>query len=150
MSKRPGGIEYIAFSLPAADAEELRRLARRLAYVNVEPLAVELFRIGFQAIDQRFEPATRLAKFVRARRAVQGGRRGRQAVGESSDRHAQDARARERRSDRLSRRERRAAFDEAPLVAGVVPRDVQQDPPGRSGSRRAAAKTKRATARPTD
>lgn len=78
MSRRPRDNDrpqFVTFSLSPADVTALRRCARRLAFPNVEPLAVEIFHVGLQILHEQFEPTTRAAVFLRAREGMHGNRR---------------------------------------------------------------------------
>jgi len=48
---------FITFSVTLAEARDLARVAKTLAYPNPEPLAVEMFRIGLREMETRFEPS---------------------------------------------------------------------------------------------
>jgi hypothetical protein len=61
---------YVAFSVSGDELRELKRLARRLAYPNVQPLAVELVKLGLAALEDRYELETAAGRFLKARERV--------------------------------------------------------------------------------
>jgi hypothetical protein len=64
---------YVAFSMPRDEARAMEKMARRLGCANVEILLAELVKIGYRAMEQRFEPAPH-ALNISARAQLRGQR----------------------------------------------------------------------------
>lgn len=102
--KQDDRVVAVTFYVSNADLADLKRAARRLAYPNVEPLAAELFRLGFQILEQRFEPMSRAGAFLRARETARATDADFQAARRRRARRTPDDSDREGRRDRVLRR----------------------------------------------
>jgi hypothetical protein len=94
---------WVAFSLVGARVDDLRRIARRLAYPNLEPLAVEIFLIGLRELETRFETVTATPAGKPKAARVDAGRDRAARSGRQSARGTSVHPDRERRRDRVSR-----------------------------------------------
>jgi hypothetical protein len=75
MGKKQSG-HYVAFwVIDAADLEELRRVSRRLCYPTLQPLCVELVRLGLAVLEDRYEPHSRSGRFQMLRAKLAAPRR---------------------------------------------------------------------------